>query len=240
MGNLLNLEFLEESPSSCANWRRTQRGGAAIRHRNRRHRGGRPAEKRAEIRLNNIALHCRKAVLEEHLCLSLDESGKIILVITVHQREMRQHLLQYADVERMIRLVPMMAMPAGIVVSETNGMFGARLITMATQLGLKDQPHPIGTIMMVMRHNGMQHDDRACQRDHYFRRNIPHTVMFAMILHTQRQHLLRCKDMKKIRMQKKNLTLQKQSRLCLPYPASSQSLIYKVCYMRRHRVPTDI
>ena len=39
-------------------------------------------------------------------------------------------------------------------------------LTVTGDLGLKNKTLGFATIMMVMRHNGMQHDNCTCQRDH--------------------------------------------------------------------------
>ena len=39
-------------------------------------------------------------------------------------------------------------------------------LTVTGDLGLKNKTLGFATIMMVMRHNGMQHDNCTCQRNH--------------------------------------------------------------------------
>ena len=46
-------------------------------------------------------------------------------------------------------------------------------------LGLKNKTLGIATIVVMVRHNGMQHDNCTCQRDHYFSNQMPHITNFT-------------------------------------------------------------
>lgn len=49
-------------------------------------------------------------------------------------------------------------------------------IAMAVQLGLKNQSYPLFAIVVVMRHNSMEHDNRTCCQNTYFSRQMLHIV----------------------------------------------------------------
>ena len=52
-------------------------------------------------------------------------------------------------------------------------------LTVTGDLGLKNKTLGFATVMMMMRHNGVKHDNCTCQRDHYFSSQMPHITNFT-------------------------------------------------------------
>ena len=46
-------------------------------------------------------------------------------------------------------------------------------------LCLKNKTLGFAKVMMVMRHNGVKHDNCTCQRNHYFSNQMPHITNFT-------------------------------------------------------------
>ena len=86
----------------------------------------------------------------------------------------------------------------------TIGVMVTIAVAMTTQLRLENEAHLTIAIVMMMRHHGMQQDNRTRQRDHYFSHQIFHTMThmhrFAAYSHDQRH----CKNTKKNIFDKKN------------------------------------
>ena len=57
-----------------------------------------------------------------------------------------------------------------------KGVGGMRVAVVAVELGLKDNADLVGTIVMMVRHNGMQQDDSTCQGREYFGHYMFHNM----------------------------------------------------------------
>ena len=55
-----------------------------------------------------------------------------------------------------------------LAVMMLTGPVVAGLVAMAARFVFKDEPHRPAAVVMMMRNNGMEHDNCTCQRDHYY------------------------------------------------------------------------
>ena len=115
-----------------------------------------------------------KSQYDKLVGFSLEKScrGKVVIAGGNHQT--REHFLQQTDIERMMgMMVAVIAMVAVMVVVA---------VTMACEFGLKCETHGIAAVMVMVWHNGMQHDNRTCHRNHYLCHQMSHTFDFTSFM----------------------------------------------------------
>lgn len=88
------------------------------------------------------------------------------MVVAGGNHQMREHLLQQADIERMVRVTIAIVMVA---------------VAMTGKLGLEREAFGIAAVVVMMGYNGMQHDNRTCHRNHYLCHQMFHTFDFTSL-----------------------------------------------------------
>ena len=114
----------------------------------KRHRtampSGHPFPDKCRAHITHNGRYCLEKTI---MYLGLDKGHKTCLVVCGNH-QVRQHVLQPAGAERM------MGMMVAIVMVT---------LAMTGDLRFKNKAFGFATVMMVMRHNSMQHDNCTCQ-----------------------------------------------------------------------------
>lgn len=139
-------------------WRSTQRRRAAFRRRATSHRHLAPCHTaRGQQRHvgHNAAIKCRHQAVAFRF--GLYQCRYQAVVVFRRQHQVRQHVLKLAEVERTVAI-----------------MF-LRVVVMVMQ---KTAFRHLATLMMVVRHNGVQHYNRTRQAHQYFSHQL-HILIFT-------------------------------------------------------------
>lgn len=94
--------------------------------------------------------------------------GQQNLVITGADNKLRQEVLEFAGVERVMGVPPIRTATISIVVMTTIPIH--LIVAGAGDFVLKHKALPSPTIMMVMGHHSMQQDDTVGKKEHCYRR----------------------------------------------------------------------
>ena len=89
------------------------------------------------------------------------------MVVAGGNHQMREHVLQEADIEGMM----------GAMIA--TGMMVVVAVAMAVNLCLESEPFGIAAVMVMVGHNGMEHDNRTCKHDHDFCHQMFHLFHFT-------------------------------------------------------------
>ncbi len=84
---------------------------------------------------------------------------------------MGEHVGKTADVERVVGMVAVAVMAAVVRMM--------LVAAMTIDFGLKNKPHLVRTIVVVVRYNSMYEDNRTCQCNHYFCSQMLHCMTFT-------------------------------------------------------------
>lgn len=119
-----------------------------------------------------------------HFCHLVQSQISLLRLIAQHQ--MRQQILQLTEVERMMRMMFM----AVVVIS-------AHIVAMASHLSFIDQPQVATAVMVMMRHKGMQQNDRHSETHHHRSRQRPENMPIVPTIHQEKYLYITCKDTQK-------------------------------------------